>query len=102
VNFTDAYYQLDTRAIILKIYFELEDEEALFYHVTAFKTFLRRNRVISDYQRTIYKNLVMFTARLVKLGTDKKGWLALKKEVEEVKQIADIQWLREKIELSST
>ena len=98
VDFTDIYYQLDTRAIMLKIYYELNDTDAFFYHVTAFKIFLKRNKVISDYQRTIYKNLVKFTSKLVRTGSAKRKIITLKHEVEQIKQVADIQWLLQKIE----
>ena len=98
VNFTDVHYQLDTRAIMLKIYFESEDHDALFYHATAFKTFIRRNRLISKYHKIIYSNLIRYTLKLTRAGGNKKKIAALKKNIEETKQIADLRWLIQKAE----
>jgi hypothetical protein len=93
VNFTDLYYQLDTRAILLKIYFETEEVNAFMYHVSAFKMFLRRNTRISEYQRTIYKNLVDFTGKAFRLRVKGKSTELLTKQLNETKQVADFNWL---------
>jgi len=98
VNFTDLYYQLDSRVIILKIYVEQEEDESLFYHLSAFRTFLNRNRLVSDYQRLTYKNLIKYTTRLVRAAGNKKKILELRKEILENKQVADLQWLLRKTE----
>jgi hypothetical protein len=98
VNFSDLYYQLDTRAILLKIYYEQDDDDALFYHITAFKTFLLRNKLVSDYQRTIYRNLIRYTAKLARSGGNRKKVSVIKQEIENKRQVADIQWLQQKVE----
>ena len=96
VTFTDLYYQIDTRAMLLKIYYELDDVEALRYHLQAFKNFLTRNKLISAYQRTIYSNLVKYTWKLV-LGQSRKSKLArLHQEIAENRSTADLQWLLKK------
>jgi hypothetical protein len=97
VEFTDLYYQLDMRAIILKCYYETDDTEALTYHLAAFRLFLARNKLISDYQRTVYRNLVKFTSKLMNAYGNKKKREQLALEIETVKQVADIGWLRKKI-----
>lgn len=97
VEFTDLYYQLDTRAILLKCYYELRDEETLLYHLAAFRIFLTRNKLISEYQRTIYRNLVKFTNRIVRHGSDPEVRSQILEEINEVKQVADITWLRKKL-----
>lgn len=100
VNFTDPYYQLDTRVIMLKIYFEQDDDETFFYHSSAFKIFLKRNKSVSEYQRTIYTNLIKYTTKLVRSAGNKRKLSELKKEIEGNRQIADIQWLLQKVEES--
>ncbi len=98
VEFTDLYYQLDMRAILLKCYFETDEQETLFYHVAAFRVFLNRNRLISEYQRTIYRNLLKYTTQLVRANGNKRKITVIKNEIESVKQIADLNWLRKKME----
>lgn len=97
VEFTDIYYQLDMRAIILKCYYEMDDEEALLYHAAAFRIFISRDKLISDYQRTIYRNLIRFTTAMVKARGNRKRMEQLSEEVNSVRQIADINWLKKSI-----
>lgn len=98
VEFTDVYYQLDMRAIILKCYFEMDDIETLFYHAAAFRIFISRSKLISDYQRTIYRNLIRFTTAVVKAKGNRRRLELLMEEVNAVRQIADINWLKKNIE----
>jgi hypothetical protein len=98
VAFTDLYYQLDTRAILLKCYYELDDEEALLYHLAAFRIFLSRNKLVSDYQRTLYRNLIRYTTKLTRFINNKKQLKNLLKDIEQEKQVADIGWLKAKVE----
>jgi hypothetical protein len=97
VEFTDLVYQLDTRAMLLKIYFETDDEEALQYHATAFKTFLKRNKVVSKTHQLIYNNLIRYSQKLMKHLGNKKLLSDLKIEIAGNQNIADKQWLMEKL-----
>jgi hypothetical protein len=96
VEFTDVFYALDVRSILLKIYFEQQDEDLFFYQASSFRTFLSRHKQVSAYQRTIYKNFIRFAALLLKADGETQKLAAIARELEEVKQVADIRWLREK------
>jgi len=98
VEFTDLYYQLDIRSVILKCYYEMQDTDALNYHLSAFRLFLSRNKVVSDYQRTIYRNLIKFTGKLMIAKGNPEKTKALKNEIENTKQIADLNWIKKKAE----
>lgn len=97
VDLDDVFYRLDARSILLKTYFEMDDPDALFYHATAFRTFLLRNRRISDHQRKLYQNLIRFTMSLARCGTDRSRLRALKKKVEATPNVADLAWLEAKV-----
>jgi hypothetical protein len=97
VEFTDVVYQLDSRVILLKSYYELDEIEAFFYHASAFRLFLLRNRNISEYQKTINRNLIKFLTKIVRSGTSQKKLTQLKKEISIEKNVADLKWLEEKI-----
>jgi len=99
VEFTDIVYQLDARVILLKCYFEMNDTETFFYHASAFRVFLLRNRHISDYQKTINRNLIKYLTRMVRDQYNLKKINKLKEEITREKNIADIKWLMKKIEL---
>ncbi|MBC7861818.1 MAG: hypothetical protein IAF38_02515 [Bacteroidia bacterium] len=97
VEFTDLYYQLDTKVILLKILYEQQDDDGFEYHTSAFKIYLKRNKLISDYQREIYLNLIKYTNRLLKAGSNDKKLKELKVEIEGNRQVADLQWLLKKV-----
>ncbi|HRH66590.1 MAG TPA: hypothetical protein PLU53_09865 [Bacteroidia bacterium] len=97
VEFTDLYYQLDVRAILLKTYFGLNEEETFYYHASAFRSFLSRNRLVSDYQRKIYRNFVRYSVRLMKDSGNLKKLEILLTDIRNVRQVADLRWLEEKI-----
>ena len=98
VEFTDVFYHLDAKSLLLKTYYELLDPEPFFSLVDTFRIYLRRNRSISDYQRKIYRNLVRFSRWLMqaKLG-DRRVVKKLKEEVRGEPEAADLRWLKEKM-----
>ncbi|HRH65093.1 MAG TPA: hypothetical protein PLU53_02230 [Bacteroidia bacterium] len=97
VEFTDLYYQLDSRSILLKVYFETDDIETMLHHISAFKIFIRRNKLVSAYQREIYLNFIRYTLKIFRAGTNTKKLDALREEVLSQQNISDKNWLLEKI-----
>jgi len=99
VEFTDVYYHLDSKSLLLKIYYEIEETEPLFSLISTFRAYLRRSKLISDYQRIIYSNLVKHVKRLAKIKSGSNNSLEnIKNLVATDSQIADIGWLKSKIE----
>ncbi len=98
VIFTDVFYQLDAKVILLKAWYELDDLETFFYHSSAFRLFLLRNRSISEYQKTINRNLIKFLTRLVRAGVSITKIQKLKQEIAAEKNVADLNWLNEKMD----
>ena len=98
VEFTDVYYYLDARSLLIKTYFELDDFEPLFSLAQTFRTYLHRNRKVSSYQKQIYLQFIKFTLKLsrVKLGS-RKPVQEIQAEMEAEKQVADLTWLQEKV-----
>lgn len=99
VDFNDIYYNLDAKSLLLKTYYELDEEEPFFSLVDAFSTYLKRNKLISDYQRTVYLNFVKYAKKLmhIKIG-GRVSLQEVKDELKELKQVASLQWLLEKAE----
>lgn len=98
VTFTDVYYHLDAKALLLKTYYELDAVEPLHSLVSTFRTFLRRNQKISDYQRETYLNFVKFTLKLMRLKLGSRKPIAeIEAEMAGAKHIADLTWLRAKL-----
>ena len=97
VEFTDLYYQLDSKSILLKVYFETDEQDALLHHIAAFKIFLLRNKNISDYQLSIYKNFIKYSLKIFRAGTNTKKLETLKTEITSSANISDRNWLIERI-----
>jgi len=97
VDLDDVFYRLDARSILLKSYYELDDQDALFYHATAFRSMLNRNRKISDQQRKLYLNLIKHTLSLSRSAGEKSKVKAIQKRIQEKPNVADLRWLESKI-----
>ncbi|MFT4524824.1 MAG: hypothetical protein ACI85F_000973 [Bacteroidia bacterium] len=98
VDLDDVYYRLDARSILLKSYYELNDIDAMFYQASSFRMFIRRNKSISAYQKTVYLNLIKITLALVRAGTNKTRLKRVRNRVERDSRNADIQWVESKLE----
>ncbi|HNR19004.1 MAG TPA: hypothetical protein PKN75_01960 [Bacteroidia bacterium] len=98
IEFTDVYYHLDSKSLLLKVYYETENLQPLYSLISAFKIYLKRSKLISDYQRLVYKNLVTYVKKFASVKEGKKIDIKLlSKEIEAEKNIADIGWLKEKL-----
>jgi hypothetical protein len=97
LEYEDVFYNLDAKVMLLKIYYELHEIEALDSLIESFRTFLRRNKLISEGHRTNYLNLILFVKKLsrVRYG-DHKRRMKIRADFEATRQIADADWLREK------
>jgi len=70
VEYKNLMYNLNAKAMLLRIYYETDEEEALDSHISAFKVYLMRNKMIAKDKYKRYYNLFRFTAALhkIKLG----------------------------------
>ncbi|MBK9451708.1 MAG: hypothetical protein IPN95_20290 [Bacteroidetes bacterium] len=98
LEYEDVFYNLDAKVMLLKIYFELHEIDALDSLIESFRTFLRRNKLISASHRTNYLNLILFVKKLSRVGYgDHKRIAKIRADFEATRQIADADWLREKL-----
>jgi len=107
VEYTDLYYHLSAKSLLLKAYYEQEETEAFYSLIDSFKIFLKRNKTISDYQVKVHNNLLKFSKKAFDLRIKFEGRKnqksmtevkALKGLIEEAKEITNIKWLIEKVE----
>ena len=107
VTFTDVFYHLSAKSILLKIYFELRDDDSLRYHFQAFEAFIKRNKQIPGYHTQTHRNLLRFAKKLwrIRRKQDKYGQEAdlsrrladLEDAMNETRAIANSSWLRAEI-----
>lgn len=104
LEFTDVYYQISARILLLKVFYRQEDQEAARYSIKAFEGFLKRNKELPVRLRQSHLKFLTWTRRLLRLQ-DKKFVLG-EKEFEKQqqkfcntllkeKQISNKTWLME-------
>jgi hypothetical protein len=105
-QFTDIYYNLSSRCLLLRIFYEKNDTFSLESTIKSFKSFLNRNKNISKYQQETHKNLLRFITKLSNIK-DKKELTSISQtneklqkleiKINEVKKISNINWLLLKV-----
>ena len=103
VEFTDVYYHLDSKTLLLKTYYALEEWDSLQSLIDSLKVYLKRNKLVPQYQRTVYGNLFLYSNRLIRYRRGRKMDLdQLAKDIEETREIANINWLRDAVDALRT
>lgn len=106
VVFTDKAYHISTKIIQIKSYFELNETEALYALITAFRKFITRNKKMPEYHRLTNNNFLRFTKKIYQLQNSRKRkskkafqkeWDALKAALEQETAVANKAWLLEKV-----
>lgn len=92
VEFSDIYYNLDTKKMMLKIYYELDEIDALLSLLASFKMFLRRTKLISATNKVAYLNFVQALTLLSR--KEKRVQPALERMLNDPEPLGDRAWLR--------
>lgn len=111
VHFSDTFYDISARRLLLQCYYQQGDWEAAYYLVEAFRLFLTRNKALSVTRRTNHLNFLRYFIRLLKLR-EQADWLKpevlnkrsqkLMDRLERAQQTAHLNWLREEAEVLGT
>ncbi len=97
VEFDDILHNLDARRMMLCMYYDLDEFDALDTHLEAFKTYIYRQKGL-DYHRENCLNLVNFTKRLLNLDfSNEKKINELRMGIIETVRLVEKDWLLEKL-----
>ncbi len=98
-EYKDLFMNISAKTLILKIFYEQDEFDALLSHLSAMHIFIRRKKELG-YHRERYQNTIRFTKKLIELNPfDKKAKAELKKELAETKVIGEKGWLLEQVDL---
>ncbi len=98
VEYEDPAYNLDSKAMLIGSYYELDELEPLYSLFESFRAYLNRHKDIPEERRKRYLNLIKFTRRLTKIDPrDKQALEKLKKDIQSSEGVVSIKWLNEKI-----
>jgi hypothetical protein len=92
VEFSDIYYNLDTKKMMLKIYYELDEIDALLSLLASFKMFLRRTKLISASNKVAYLNFVQALTLLSR--KERRVQPAIERMLSDPEPLGDRAWLK--------
>jgi len=107
VEFSNVFYNLDAKTLLLRIYFDGDEDESFLSLIAAFKNYLKRNKLIQENRYKQYHNLVKFTLKLfnlrkkLPLGKGRAFYKELnniKHQIKETTYIANLNWLLSRVE----
>ncbi|MFK7807886.1 MAG: hypothetical protein AB8F74_08830 [Saprospiraceae bacterium] len=95
VEYDDLNLNLASKTLLLKIYYETEEWDALDSLLSSFRTFLYRKEVMG-YHKTIYQNIIDLTRKMVALGPHNREERAIvRKLVERTEENTEKVWMLE-------
>lgn len=95
VEFSDIHYHLGAKVMLLKIYFETQETEALASLLSTFRVFLQRNKQVPKEVKTPYLNFVNLLHQLSRIGT--QGHANLREKINATDMLTDRNWLLQQI-----
>jgi hypothetical protein len=98
VEYDDVAYNLGSKAMLLATYYETDEMEPLYSLFESFRAYLNRHKDIPVNRRKNYGNLIRFTRKLTRIMPgDQSAVDKFKKELKETKNVASLNWLKEKL-----
>ena len=91
VEFTEVFYTLHSKVMLLKIYYEFDEYDALYALINSFRIYLRRNKFITKDVKETYLNFISILGLFVK--NEKHLFLEIQKTIKETKLLTDRNWL---------
>ena len=98
VDFKDVLNNLDSRRMLLRIYYELGYYDSLDSLLDSFKTYLSRQKNIG-YHKDNYANLIYFMKKILRTNlNDRTQKSKLVEEIDATQAVAEKSWLMEQLE----
>ncbi len=100
LQFINIIYTISAKSLLLQCYYELEDFDDLFFNlVKSFKSFLKRNKLISEHFKESIYQFINFSNKIYseRLKINRKSLDKLKEELISTQNIAKKKWLISKV-----
>lgn len=107
IEFTDVYYEIGAKYILVKVYYELNEFSLLQYLILSFERLVKRNKQISISNREGTLNFLAMLKKMtilkeqkafLKQSTFQERRQKLIERLSQKKPLPNIHWLREKLE----
>lgn len=97
-DFDDILIQLNAKTMLFKMYYELDEMDALESLLESFRTYLSRKDVIG-YHRSNYQNIIRYTKKLVRLNPyNKEKREKLRQEISDTSPLTERTWLLKQLD----
>ncbi len=97
ITFDETMLELAARRMLLKIYFELNETDALFSFFDSFKNYIYRHKEVGYYKNN-YLNLIKYAKKLTDINPrDQKAVARLTEEITQTQAVAEKAWLLEQM-----
>lgn len=98
MDYGDMLMNFVSKTMVLKIYYEQSELEALESYLESFRSYLSRKKATA-YHKSNFKNIIRLTKKLLKTNPyAPKNKLKLKKEIEATSPLTERTWLLKQIE----
>jgi len=98
IEYEDLLLNLAAKTILLKIYFELNENDLLDAHLLSLQNFLRRKTLIG-YHKKNYKNIISITRKLLTYNRfDKKEKEKIRHLILDADVLTDRKWFLDMLE----
>lgn len=98
VEFDDLFLNMSAKVMLLKIYYEHDDSNALMALLASFRRFLQRKTIVA-YHREIYKNMIALTEKLLAVPlNDSTKITELREEIQQTNPLTEKPWLLSQLE----
>lgn len=98
VEYDEPFYFVNSRSMMLKIYFEQDEHDALLSLGESFRIYLNRNKLLSEANKKNLWNLIKYATRLIKIKDHNYSrFLKIKDEIEQAKNVNSKAWLLEQV-----
>lgn len=98
VEYDDILINLNAKALLLKIYYEEDELDALESLIESMRIFLKRKKVMG-YHKANFQNVIKYTRRLVRLNPfEKEKHKSLRNEIEKASPLHEKEWLLAKLD----
>jgi hypothetical protein len=98
LTYGDIFLQLDAKVMLLKIYYETDDFDALDAHLRSFQQFLQRKKTALTYHQQNYLNIIHCTKLLVETNLHDKTLAAdLGNTIRTMQPLTEREWLMTKL-----
>ena len=91
VKFSDLQFHLGSRIILIKIYYETNQESSLLSLIASFSIFLKRNKNISNNLKKTYLNFCDILNQILRRNAKKS--IAIRSKIDETPLLTDRKWL---------